>query len=315
LKKPRIAITLGDPAGIGPEVVFAALRDARVHAACDPIVVGDPQIISQYAKKNHSRFECIPTLSQKRSISLGRPSQAAGRSAILALEASVRYIRNGHARALVTAPVSKESFALVRHGFPGHTEWLAQQSHVKTYGMLMVANHLRALLVTRHIPLADVPKKLNRAALESAAHLGFDFVRNLLKKKNPRLALCGLNPHAGDHGLLGKEENTLLRPVLAKLKRRGFPIAGPIAADAVFRDMVKGDYDLALACYHDQGMIPLKVYAPDRMVNITLGLPYIRTSPAHGTAYDIAGRGKAKAEPMIEAILLAAQYSVVKGGG
>jgi len=225
------------------------------------------------------------------------------------LDLGLQFVRNGQAQALVTAPVSKESFALADYGFPGHTEWLAQKSGVTDVGMLMVAGALRALLMTRHIPLSAVPKALDRETITSAARLGFDFVRRILKKKSPRLVLCGLNPHAGDHGLLGAEEDRVLRPAAAALKRDGVRLQGPLAADAAFRDMAAGRYDLALACYHDQGMIPLKVHAPERMVNVTLGLPYIRTSPAHGTAYDIAGKHKAHAEPMIEAILLAAQYS------
>jgi len=284
--KPRVAITLGDPAGIGPEIAVAAARARRVLSVCEPLLVGH-------------RLPRIP---------LGRPSKAAGLAAIAALQEGVALIQAGQAQALVTAPVSKESFALADYGFPGHTEWLAQQSGIKEYGMLMVADHLRALLVTRHIPLSQVPEKLNRDSIAVAARLGFNFVRDLLKKKNPRLVLCGLNPHAGDHGLLGTEEDRLLRPVLKTLKRQGLAITGPIAADAAFRDMARGAYDMALACYHDQGMIPLKVFASERMVNITLGLPYIRTSPAHGTAYDIAGKKKAKTGPMIEAILLAAKY-------
>ena len=278
-----------------------------MHAACEPIVVGDPYLIGLYHK--HFSHAVLATSYLKRAVKAGRPSKEGGRSAILALEAGVRYLQAGQADALVTAPISKESFALADHGFPGHTEWLAQQSRVKEVGMLMVADALRALLVTRHIPLAQVSKALTRHALQSAARLSFDFVRRYLKKKKPRLVLCGLNPHAGDHGLLGHEEDRLLRPTVATLKRKGLPITGPIAADAAFRDMLLGAYDLALACYHDQGMIPLKIHASDRMVNLTLGLPYVRTSPAHGTAYDIAGKHKAKPGAMIEAILLAAQYA------
>lgn len=288
--KPRIAITLGDPAGIGPEIVAAAVRQPRVRAACEAIVVGDP-------------------LASGRRIPRGRPSPAAGAAAIRALDAGWQLVNSGYADALVTAPVSKEAFALADYGFPGHTEWLAQKSGVRDIGMLMVADHLRTLLMTRHIPLAQVPKALTRGAITSAARLSFDFVKRILGVKRPRLVLCGLNPHAGDHGLLGRDEDRVLRPAVAALGRQGVPVAGPIAADAAFRDMAKGVYDLALACYHDQGMIPLKVHASDRMVNVTLGLPYIRTSPAHGVAYDIAGRKTPNAAPMIEAILLAARYS------
>jgi len=239
----------------------------------------------------------------------GHPSLAGGRAAIAALQKALHLIQTGQADAMVTAPVSKESFAKARYGFPGHTEWLAEQSGVTSFAMLMVAGPLRTILMTRHVPLKDVSRHLTRRVIEESARLGFAFARQVLQKKNPRLALCGLNPHAGDRGILGSEENRIMRPAVRALAARGIRLVGPISSDVAFKEMTEGAYDLALAAYHDQGMIPLKVYAPEKMVNITLGLPYIRTSPAHGTAYDIAGRGKADSEPMVEAIRLAALYS------
>lgn len=287
IRKPRLVITLGDPAGIGPEIVARAVRDLRVRAVCHPIVVG-----------------AIPSPLQT-----GKPSRIAGRAAIGALEEAVALIQSGQADAMVTAPVSKESFALADYGFPGHTEWLAQKSKAKSIAMLMVAGPLRTILMTRHVPLSRVSRTLTRSVIEESARLAYDFVKTILKKSAPRIALCGLNPHAGDNGILGTEEQRVMRPAVTALRRRGISVTGPLSSDVVFKDMVKGVYDLALAAYHDQGMIPLKVHAPERMVNITLGLPYIRTSPAHGTAYDLAGQGKASIEPMVEAIRLAARYS------
>ena len=163
--------------------------------------------------------------------------------------------------------------------------------------------------MTRHVPLSEVSKHLTGSEIRDAARWGYRFVKEVLGRSTPRLVACGLNPHAGDHGLLGQEEMKVIAPALQRLKKEKIIVAGPLAADAVFRDMALGHYDLALAAYHDQGMIPLKLYAPDRMVNVTLGLPFIRTSPAHGTAFDIAGRKRADPRPMIEAILLAAEYS------
>jgi 4-hydroxythreonine-4-phosphate dehydrogenase len=255
--KPRIAITLGDPAGIGPEIVAKALRDPRVCRVCEPIVIG---------KKNWPGR-------------MGRPSRTAGFFAIQALDEGLRLVRTGQLQALVTAPVSKESFRLADHGFPGHTEWLA--AHCQTPGatMLMVSGPLRAILMTRHVPLTQVSKQLTLKVILKSAELGYDFIkRHVLPhpgrmRGNPRLVLCGLNPHAGDHGLIGKEELTIFMPALRSLKRKRIHIAGPIAADTVFAHMAQGRYDLALAAYHDQGMIPLKLYAPDRVVNVTLGLP------------------------------------------
>ena len=304
---------MGDPAGIGPEIVFKALRDPRVRRACQPIIVGN-----------------------KARVRMGRPSREAGRRAIEALEEGLRLAQSGQAHALVTAPVSKESFALAGYGFPGHTEWLAKESGTSNVAMLMVSGPLRAILMTRHVPLKLIAQSLTQDVIKKSARLGCEFARRQLiphpplslkgeglrrvpspfrekvavgRMRAPRLVLCGLNPHAGDHGLIGTEEDEVFRPAVRALHKEHIDVDGPLSADAVFPKMAKGEYDLALAAYHDQGMIPLKLYAPERVVNITLGLPFIRTSPGHGTAYDIAGKGKADARPMIEAILLAAQYS------
>jgi len=283
--KPRIAITLGDPAGIGPEIVSKALRDPRVRKSCEPIVLGNSG-----------------------GVRMGKPSRAAGLRAIEALKDGLDLVLSGEARALVTAPVSKESFRLADHGFPGHTEWLASACRAPEAAMLMVAGSLRAILLTRHVPLAEVSKHLTIDVIISSAQLGYAFLRDD-GKHNPRLVLCGLNPHAGDHGIIGNEEQTIFLPALRALQKKGISIVGPLPADSVFPLMAKGRFDLALAAYHDQGMIPLKLYAPERVVNVTLGLPFMRTSPGHGTAYDIAGKSRADARPMIEAILLAAKYS------
>jgi 4-hydroxythreonine-4-phosphate dehydrogenase len=240
---------------------------------------------------------------------VGEPSKAAGLAAIDALRHALIFVQTGQAQALVTAPVSKESFRLADHGFPGHTEWFATRCHAPDVAMLMVAGPLRAILMTRHVPLAQVSKHLSPRLIQKSAEMGYGFVKKYLKRTRPRLVACGVNPHAGDHGIIGTEEKRIYAPALRALRKKGIRVAGPASADTVFPHMAKGRYDLALAAYHDQGMIPLKLYAPAQVVNITLGLPFIRTSPGHGTAYDIAGKGRADARPMIEAILLAARYS------
>jgi len=307
--KPRIAITLGDPAGIGPEIVIKALRHARVRACCEPVIVGDPVALSLH-KLPLPLTEMLSVPGLDRRMPLGRPSKEAGRSAIESLRLATGLVRAQQAKALVTAPVSKESFHQAGLRFPGHTEWLAQACRASSVAMLMVAGRLRALLMTRHIPVSRAAHELTASRIAESARLGYAFVKKVLGKPRPRLVACGLNPHAGDGGLIGREEQKTIAPALADLRRHGLPIAGPFGADSVFRDMSRGKYDLALAAYHDQGMIPLKLYAPDQLVNVTLGLPFIRTSPGHGTAYDIAGKGRADPKPMIEAICLAAQYSV-----
>jgi 4-hydroxythreonine-4-phosphate dehydrogenase len=306
--KPRLAITLGDPSGIGPEIVSAALRDPRVLAACDPVVVGDPlDFALHHQPLPDAEMLSVPGLNKR--LALGKPSKEAGGSAIESLKKAVYLVKTGQADGLVTAPVSKESFALADHAYPGHTEWLAADSGVEEVAMLMAAGELRALLMTRHIPLSEVSRRLTGEVLESAARLAYGFARAALGKAKPRLVACGLNPHAGDGGLLGREEKDLYAPMLRRLKKQGIPVAGPQSADAVFHAMTQGRYDIALAAYHDQGMIPLKVHAADRLVNLTLGLPYLRTSPGHGTAYDIAGKNRARPGAMIEAMLLAAKYA------
>jgi 4-hydroxythreonine-4-phosphate dehydrogenase len=306
--KPRLAITLGDPAGIGPEIVSKALRDPRVQAACHPVLVGDPVAFALH-KEPLPTVELLSVPGLNRKLKLGRPSKDAGASAIESLKKAVYLVKSGQAQALVTAPVSKESFHLADHAYPGHTEWLAADSGASPVAMLMVAGDLRAILMTRHVPLARVSQTLTVADIEASGRLGHAFVRDQLGKRSPRLVACGLNPHAGDGGLIGEEEQEVFAPALRRLKAQGIHVAGPYSADAIFAEMTGQTYDLALAAYHDQGMIALKVHAADRLVNITLGLPYIRTSPGHGTAYDIAGKGRARPEPTIEAILLAARYS------
>lgn len=284
--KPRIAITRGDPAGIGPEIVAKALRDPRVRRVCEPVVLG-----------------------ASARVPLGRPSRKAGQIALAALREGLSMVMSHQAAAFVTAPVSKEAFRLAGHGLPGHTEWLAREAHAPRSAMLMASGPMRALLLTRHVPLAKVSSTLTGRIIREGAELAYEFLTRYAGIRKPRLVACGVNPHAGDHGIIGTEEQRIYAPALRALRKSGIPVAGPFPSDTVFSHMAQGRYDLALAAYHDQGMIPLKLYAPKRLVNITVGLPFIRTSPGHGTAYDIAGKGKADPGPMIEAILVAAQYA------
>jgi len=317
--KPRIVITLGDPAGIGPEIVSAALRDPKVLACCQPIVVGDPVAFARH-RQPLPKVEMLPVPGLRKDFPLGQPTKEAGESALESLRLAVGLMKGRQAQALVTAPVSKESLHLANAGFPGHTELLAHLCKVSPVAMLMVAGRMRAVLLTRHVPLAKVHQRLTPKSIEEAAALARVFAKDVLGISRPRIVVCGLNPHAGDGGLIGKEEKTVMEPALRTLRRQGILLSGPRPADSVFRDMAQGRYDLALAAYHDQGMIPLKLYAPDQLVNVTLGLPFVRTSPGHGTAYDIAGKGRANPNPLKEAIRLAAEYSkspqppFIKGG-
>jgi 4-hydroxythreonine-4-phosphate dehydrogenase len=306
--KPRIAITIGDPAGIGPEIVSDAVRDPKVLAVCDPLVVGDPVAFERIGEPL-PKVEMVSSPGLPKDYPLAEPSKVAGISAVEALRLAVELVQSRQAQALVTAPVSKESLHLAEAGVPGHTEWLAKATNAPSVGMLMVAGKLRALLLTRHVALSGVSRHLTRKQFESGAELANQFVKNVLGRKKPKIVACGLNPHAGDGGLLGKEEARVMAPAIRALAKRGIPIIGPRSADAVFAEMARGEYDLALAAYHDQGMIPLKLHSAHQLVNITLGLPFIRTSPGHGTAYDIAGKDRADSRSLKEAIYLAARYS------
>ncbi len=284
---PRIAITGGDPAGIGPEIAEKAASDARVTAVCTPVVYG-PADLSAFA--------------------MGRPSSASGRAAYDAIVRAVADVRAGRLSALATGPISKEALAMAGLPWRGHTDLLAHMTSAPAVAMMFYSEAIRVILATVHVALADVPRLLTREALESVIDLSarelprFGFPR-------PRLALAGLNPHAGEHGLMGHEDDAVLAPAVAACRARGIDVRGPFPADTVFARAARGEFDAVVACYHDQGLIPVKLLAFGKAVNVTLGLPIIRTSVDHGTAFDIAGKGIADAGSMIEAVLLAARLS------
>jgi 4-hydroxythreonine-4-phosphate dehydrogenase len=285
--KPRIAITVGDPAGIGPEVAAAAAADSRVIAACDPIV---------YAPHGTGPF------------TPGVLTGEAGRAAHDTIVRAVDDARNRRVEAIATGPVSKEAFRLAGLPWKGHTDLLAHLTGADHVAMMFHSPSLRVVLATVHIPLADVPRELTRASLEATIQLT---ARELPRfgVERPRIAVAGLNPHAGEHGLFGDEEETALAPAIAACCARGIGVSGPFPGDTVFLRAHRGEFDVVIACYHDQGLIPVKLLAFGEAVNVTLGLPIVRTSVDHGTAFDIAGKGTANPESMIAAVLLAARLS------
>jgi 4-hydroxythreonine-4-phosphate dehydrogenase len=284
---PRVAITVGDPAGIGPEIAARAAEDAGVRAVCRPVV---------YAPADLTAF--VP----------GQVSADAGRAAYETLVRAVDDARAGQVEAIATAPINKLAFARAGLPWPGHTDLLAHLCGVERVVMMFHAAALRVALVTVHIPLSEVPRQLTFDAVTATIDLvarelpDFGIVR-------PRLAMAGVNPHAGEEGLLGAEDNAILAPAVAACRARGVDVMGPIPGDTVFVRAACGEFDAVIACYHDQGLIPVKLLAFGKAVNVTLGLPIIRTSVDHGTAFDIAGQGKADAGSMIEAVLLAAQLA------
>jgi len=247
---------------------------------------------------------------------LGRPSAASGALAAQAVRAGARLALSGKAQALVTAPLSKEALHLSGERWPGHTEMLAPLCGLEPQkvGMLLVGGGLRVFLVTRHLGLRQAIDALSPQTVVEAAHLAGRGLAERFGLKKPRLALAALNPHAGEAGAFGDEEARVLAPALSRLRQeRGFSVKGPFAADTVFARALRGEFDAVLCLYHDQGLIPLKLLAFESGVNVTLGLPFIRTSPDHGTAYDIAGKGKADPSSMKAAIALALKMAGQKG--
>jgi 4-hydroxythreonine-4-phosphate dehydrogenase len=285
--KPRVAITSGDPAGIGPEVAARAAADARVLEACEPVVYGPP---------DGATFEP------------GMLSAGAGRAAYDIIVRAVGDAQRGIVDAVATAPVNKEAFRLAGLPWSGHTDLLAHLTGSSHVAMMFYSEALRVVLATVHIALAEVPRALTSASLEATIDLT---ARELPRFgiARPRIAVAGLNPHAGEHGLVGEEEETAIRPAIEACRRRGVDVSGPFPGDTVFVRARRGDFDVVIACYHDQGLIPVKLVAFGQAVNVTLGLPIVRTSVDHGTAFDIAGKGVADPESMITAVLLAARLA------
>jgi len=288
--KPRIAITVGDPSGIGPEIAIKAAADSAVLEVCEPLIYGP------YTSKELAPF------------APGVLSADAGRAAYDAIVAAVRDAQAGTVDAIATAPVNKEAFALAGLPWKGHTDLLAHLTGAPQVAMMFHAEELRVVLATIHVALKDVARLLTRELLESIVELT---ARELPRFgfATPKLAVTGLNPHAGEHGVIGDEEDTTLQPAIEACRARDIDVSGPWPADTVFVRASQGAYDAVIACYHDQGLIPVKLLAFGRAVNVTLGLPIVRTSVDHGTAFDIAGQGIAEHGSLVEAVLLAAKLA------
>jgi 4-hydroxythreonine-4-phosphate dehydrogenase len=285
--KPRVAITVGDPAGIGPEIAARAAADRRVLDVCEPLVY-EPAGGGPFAP--------------------GVLNGAAGRAAYDVIVRAVGDAMRGDVQAIATAPVNKEAFRLAGLPWHGHTDLLAHLTAASDVAMMFYSEHLRVVLATIHVPLADVPRLLTRSVMQRTIALT---ARELPKfdKVPPRIAVAGLNPHAGEHGLFGSEEDTAIRPAIDACRAAGIDVSGPFPGDTVFVRARRGEFDVVVACYHDQGLIPVKLVAFGQAVNVTLGLPIVRTSVDHGTAFDIAGKGVADPESMIAAVLLAARLA------
>ncbi|MEN3370505.1 MAG: hypothetical protein V7609_2648 [Verrucomicrobiota bacterium] len=284
----RIGITLGDPAGIGPEIVREALASGQLPGNAEYSIIG-PQL------------DC----------SLGQPTRETARAALAALEDAVALAHNGQIHAVVTGPIHKARMYEIGFPFPGQTEFFADRCGITNFAMLLTGGKLTVALVTTHIPIRDVPPALNKDEIVRVGLLLEDFLRRR-KIREPRIAVAGLNPHAGESGALGREEIEIIAPAVGELQKscqRPTIVAGPFSPDTLFHHAANGDWDGVLCMYHDQGLIPLKLHAFHEGVNVTLGLPYPRTSPDHGTAFEIAGKGVARPDSMIAAITLAAELT------
>lgn len=310
MPRPRLAITLGDPNGIGPEVVLKALAAPAVREVCEPVVVGRPEVLARHAARLglppwDGPVEPAGEVGPWSEDDLGRPTAAGGALALAAVARACDLCLAGDVEGMVTAPIHKAALHLAGHRVPGHTEFIAARAGSEPL-MLMVADTLRVALVTTHVPLRAVPDLVTADALRAKLRLLDAALRRDFGVPAPRLAVLGLNPHAGDEGVLGTEEQTVFAPALAAARAEGLHVTGPHPADAFFGRRADRAHDAVLAPYHDQGLVAFKTLAQGRGVNVTAGLPLVRTSPDHGTAFDIAGRGEADPSSFVEAVRLAA---------
>jgi 4-hydroxythreonine-4-phosphate dehydrogenase len=318
---------MGDPAGIGPEVALKAITTPAVAARIEPILVGDAGVWHDTAQRlgarvafasggeRTSRGRVALAISSQLSARYRQPGEprtargaaACGEAAYAAILEAVRLVQTGRAYGVVTAPINKAHVVAAGHDFPGHTELLAELCGGVPVRMMMAGPRLRVVLVTIHLALADVPRRLTRDGVQQTIEITAGALRQQFGIRAPRIAVCGLNPHAGEHGLFGDEEGRIIAPAVQAARRHAVEVVGPLAADSVFAHAVEGRYDAVVCMYHDQGLAPFKLLHFADGVNVTLGLPFVRTSPDHGTAFDIAGTGKADPRSMIAALLLAAQ--------
>ena len=326
-----LALTLGDPAGIGPDIALGAWA-ARTHAAIPPFVlIGDPAVIAARARAldlkvpiaelsdigaGPSSFpNALPVLpiAGQNAVEAGRPDRSAAPLITLSIERAVRLVQEGVARAVVTNPIAKSVLYGAGFPFPGHTEFLGALASSDGRSlrpvMMLTSPSLRVVPATIHVPLKDVPRLLTRELILETLAITADSLTRYFGIKRPRLAVSGLNPHAGESGGLGREEIEIIGPAIEAARAMGLDVTGPLPADTMFHERARSTYDGAICMYHDQALTPFKTLAFDEGVNVTLGLPFIRTSPDHGTAFALAGTGKASPRSLIEALRLAAAMS------
>jgi len=318
----KVGISHGDINGIGYELILKTLSDSRILEMCTPIIYGSPKVAAYHRKAlnmegqgfNHikSPKEAAPMKSyiincidEDVKVELGKSTPAAGESSYLALDVAASDLEKGLIDALITAPINKDNIQSDNFNFPGHTEFFAEKFKTEDYIMLMVSETMKIGVVTTHMPISQVSKNLSKETILNKIRIISRSLQQDFSIIKPRIAVLGLNPHAGDSGLLGSEENGIIIPAIDQAKKEGIIALGPYPADGFFGSDDYLKFDAILAMYHDQGLIPFKLTSLKRGVNYTAGLPYIRTSPAHGTAYNIAGEDKASPESFRQALYLA----------
>mgnify|MGYP001590099840 FL=1 len=323
----KVAITIGDPSGIGTEVVLKALSNSQIQNLGSFLIIGNGDVLDKASSLIAPAILSIHRVTEIASLSLamtrhpvtlldiktpvgiwqyGKVDSLCGLASIQYIDKGFALIRKGIADVLVTAPISKEAINQAGFRYPGHTEYLAHLTNTRDFGMMLVGGDLRVVLVTTHLPLRKVHRAINESRIYKIIKLTNQALVEYFGLAMPRIGVCSLNPHCGDGGVFGDEEERIIKPAVLNAFRDGVNVNGPISADIIFhKAYVKKEYDAVVAMYHDQGLAPLKMVAFERGVNITLGLPFVRTSPDHGTGFDIAGKGLADASSMEEAIRMA----------
>jgi 4-hydroxythreonine-4-phosphate dehydrogenase len=322
----KLAVTMGDPGGIGPEITVKAISSPEVRRCCAPIVIGDPSVMEEALAllKHPLKLKIIKSPKDSKSargiieliqipsappFSKNKPTPEGGRAAAGCIQKAVELALNKLIDGIVTAPISKEALKMAGLKWPGHTEMLADLTGTKDYAMMLIGGPLRVILVTIHTALRNVPDLITRRKIVRTIRLAKKAC-DMLGIRRPRIAVASLNPHAGEKGIFGDEEIRKIMPAVKEAVSGGIPVLGPYPPDTVFHKAYREDVDIIVCMYHDQGLIPLKMIAFEKGVNVTVGLPFIRTSPDHGTAYDIAWKGIADPSSMIEAMKLAAKLKV-----
>ena len=321
-RKIRVAITHGDTNGIGYEVIFKVFADPAMLELCTPVIYGSPKIaayhrkalnleinfsiINQAEEAREGRLNLLTCFDEEIKVEIGQPSQEAGEAALKALDRAMTDYRKGLYDVLVTAPINKATIQSPTFHFPGHTEYIETSvGNGKKALMILMNENLRVALVTTHLPIKDVAKAITKEAILEKTTIFHQALKRDFRISNPRIAVLSLNPHAGDNGVLGTEEQDIIKPAIDELASKGIQAFGPYPADGFFGSGTYDHFDGVLAMYHDQGLAPFKTIALESGVNYTAGLPIVRTSPDHGTAYDIAGQGKADENSLRQAIYTA----------